>query len=178
MRSGAPTTRVPSSGKVTALHFRWEEKEIFPVGVWGMPRLGKQARMAWKVALLSSMWVRKAPIQSARGMGRSFVSCTVRSTRIFPWVRVPVLSRHSTSTWARLSRENRFCTSTRDFASFATPTARLTVISSTSPLGSIPNKPAAVVVTALNSGVPRRTYAWKNRSRPRGGIKKPVNRVT
>ena len=26
IRSGAPTTTVPSSGKVTALHFRWEEK--------------------------------------------------------------------------------------------------------------------------------------------------------
>ena len=46
------------------------------------------------------------------------------------------------------------------------------------PLGEHPQQPAAVVVTAPNSGVPRRTYAWKNRSRPRGGIRKPVNRVT
>ena len=41
MRSGAPTASVPTSGKVMALHLRWEEKGILAIGSSELPAWGK-----------------------------------------------------------------------------------------------------------------------------------------
>ncbi len=50
------------------------------------------------------------------------------------------------------------------------PAARLTLVSSTSPLGSMPNSPADVATTASYTGSPRRNSASRNSRTPRNGI--------
>lgn len=50
------------------------------------------------------------------------------------------------------------------------PAARLTLVSSTSPLGSMPNSPADVATTASCTGSPRRNSASRNSRTPRNGI--------
>ena len=50
------------------------------------------------------------------------------------------------------------------------PAARLMLVSSTSPLGSMPNSPADVATTASCTGSPRRNSASRNSRTPRNGI--------
>ena len=50
------------------------------------------------------------------------------------------------------------------------PAARLMLVSSTSPLGSMPNSPAVVATTASCTGSPRRNSASRNSRTPRNGI--------
>ena len=51
------------------------------------------------------------------------------------------------------------------------PAARLMLVSSTSPLGSMPNSPADVATTASCTGSPRRNSASRNSRTPRNGIR-------
>ncbi len=61
---------------------------------------------------------------------------------MLPSVSVPVLSQQIRSTRASPSMAGRSCTSTRRAASLTTPTAMATLVSSTSPSGTMPVSPA------------------------------------
>ena len=174
--SGAPTTSVKPS-KATALHLRSEEKGTAERAVKPFARV-KRSFSARYVALLSCAPETKPAMSSSRSSFSPKSVGSTSSTSICPVVRVPVLSRQSVSTWARVSSAKSSCTSTRFFASAAMPTARLILMSSTSPLGSMPSSAAAVVTTAWFTASARRKYASRKRSTPRGGIKYAVKHVT
>ena len=112
------------------------------------PWAGNRSPRARKVALLSSSAPMKLPTASSRSKGGWAVRGRMSETVIFPWVMVPVLSRQSMSTRDRFSMQNSSCTRVFFRASLMTPTARDTLVSSTSPLGIMPIKAAAVDTTA------------------------------
>ena len=64
-------------------------------------------------------------------------------------VSVPVLSRHTTSTRASSSTAGSSCTSTWCRPSRTTPTAKATLVSSTSPSGIMVITPATAPLTAV-----------------------------
>ena len=93
---------------------------------------------------------------SSNGIERPISVNSTSSTCILPSVSVPVLSRHKVSTCANVSRANSSCTNTFFLESAMIPTARLMLMSSTRPFGSIPRSPAAVDTTAWLIGSPRK----------------------
>ena len=75
-----------------------------------------------------------------------------------PSVRVPVLSKHTTSTRARPSTAGSCCTSTRRRARVTAATPKATLVSSTRPCGTIPTSAATVPVSA--SRTVSRACSW------------------
>ena len=73
---------------------------------------------------------------------------TVPSTAILPSVRVPVLSRHRTSTRASVSMQKSSWTRVFLRPKLMTPTASAMLMSSTSPSGIIPSTAATVLTIA------------------------------
>ena len=65
-----------------------------------------------------------------------------------PSVRVPVLSKHTTSTRARPSIAGSCCTRTRRRARVTAATPNATLVSSTRPWGIMPTSAATVAVSA------------------------------
>jgi hypothetical protein len=148
--SGAPKTHVPWSMKLTALHFRVEEKgtescRAHPGSVGNAAltasRLGPGAGSA------------AASAASASSTDGSAVSGVTRLTLVLGSVSVPVLSTHTVSTWARPSMAGSSCTRTRRRPRRTTPTAKAMLVSSTSPSGTMVTTPA----TAPSSD-PRRSW--------------------
>ena len=75
-----------------------------------------------------------------------------RRSDISPVVMVPVLSRHSTSTRARVSMPYSSCTSVLRLPSRTTPTASATLVSRISPSGIMPTMAATAPGTASFTG--------------------------
>jgi hypothetical protein len=69
-----------------------------------------------------------------------------------PSVRVPVLSRHTVSTFASTSTAFRACTSIPRRASRIAATAKVMLVSSTSPSGTSVTMPAVAVAAASRKG--------------------------
>ena len=67
---------------------------------------------------------------------------------MFPSVSVPVLSKQTTSTRASPSTAGSSWTSTLRRASVTAATPKATLVSSTSPWGTMPTRPATVPLTA------------------------------
>ena len=68
-----------------------------------------------------------------------------------PSVSVPVLSRHTTSTRASPSTAGSCCTRTRRRARVTAATPKATLVSSTSPCGTMPTSAATVLVSAART---------------------------
>jgi len=87
-----------------------------------------------------------------------------------PSVRVPVLSRHTTSTRARPSTAGSCCTRTRRRASVSAAAPKAMLVSKTSPCGTMPTS-AATVEVALSLTVWWVVCSWlTTSSTATGGI--------
>ncbi len=75
-------------------------------------------------------------------------TATTSATSNAPSVMVPVLSAQSTSTRASTSMAGSSWTRQRRLASRTTPAANATLVSSTSPSGTMPTSPATVLMIA------------------------------
>ena len=84
---------------------------------------------------------------------------------------VPVLSAHSTSTRASTSIAGSSCTRHRLLARRTTPTANATLVSSTSPSGTMPTSPATVLMIDCCQLSSRRRNWLLASSRPTGMIR-------
>ncbi len=107
--------------------------------------------MAASVALRA--WS-SASAPSAASAGAWSSSRIRLSNAMVPSVRVPVLSRHTTSTRARPSTAGSCCTRTWRRASVTAAAPKATLVSSTSPCGTMPTSAATVEVA------PSRTVSW------------------
>ena len=138
--SGAPSTQAPCPAKLAALHLRAEENGT---PSWrAQPRgAGKARPMAASVALPA--WS-SASAPSAASAGAWSSSRIRLSKAMVPSVRVPVLSRHTTSTRARPSTAGSCCTRTRRRASVTAAAPKAMLVSSTSPCGTMPTSAATV----------------------------------
>ena len=76
-----------------------------------------------------------------------------RSNAMVPSVSVPVLSKHTTSTRARPSTAGSCCTRTRRRASVTAATPKATLVSRTSPCGTMPTSAATVEVAPSAHGL-------------------------
>ena len=133
-----------------------------------MVRTGRQPGSANRSASASMValrrWSATASAPSA-GSAWSAVPPPSRSsdtTCMLPSVRVPVLSQQITSTLASPSIAGRSWTSTRRDASLTTPTAMATLVSSTSPSGTMPLSPATEPRSASAVVWPRRNWVTSN----------------
>ena len=142
--SGAPSTQVPCPSKLAALHLRAEENgtaesRAHPAG----------AGNAWPIAASVAFWSPSAA--SAPSAASTPVASSSRMTRsnvMLPSVRVPVLSKQTTSTRASTSTAGSCCSSTRRRARVTAATPKATLVSSTSPCGTMPTSAATVPVSA------------------------------
>ncbi len=163
--SGAPSTQVPYPAKVAALHLRADENGT---AAWRThPCGGGQARpMAASVALRASS---SASAPSAASAGAWSSSRIKSSKAIVPSVRVPVLSKHTTSTRARPSTAGSCCTRTWRRASVTAATPKATLVNSTRPCGTMPTSAATVEVAP--SRTLWRVWSWlMTSSAATGGI--------
>ena len=123
--------------------------------------------MAASVALRA--WS-SASAPSAASAGAWSSSRIRLSKAMVPSVRVPVLSRHTTSTRARPSTAGSCCTRTRRRASVTAAAPKAMLVSSTSPCGTMPTSAATVEVAPWRAvwwGV----YSWlTTSSTATGGI--------
>ena len=164
--SGAPSTQVPCPAKLAALHLRAEENgtaswRAHPCGG------GKACPMAASVALRA--WS-SASAPSAASAGAWSSSRIRLSNAIVPSVRVPVLSRHTTSTRASPSTAGSCCTRTRRRASVTAAAPKAMLVSRTSPCGTMPTSAATVEVAPWRA-VWRGVYSWlTTSSTATGGI--------
>ena len=145
--SGAPSTQVPWPAKLAALHLRAEENgtaacRAHPSGG------GKACPTAASVAL--RFWS-SASAPSAASAGAWPSSRMRLSKAMVPSVRVPVLSRHTTSTRARPSTAGSCWTRTRRRASVTAATPKATLVSRTRPCGTMPTSAATVPVAACRA---------------------------
>lgn len=149
--SGAPisqATALPSlSSKAAPLYFRAEEKGS--VSVHRHPPspssgAGYASMIAWRLALGFGSEAPSAP--STRPAYSSPVPLSVRTSRTSmpPSVRVPVLSRQTTSTRARPSMAGSSWTRHCLRPSRMTPMAKATDVSRTSPSGTMGTIPATM----------------------------------
>jgi hypothetical protein len=164
---------VPWPSKLAALHLRADEKGTTapasqPAGA------GQAAAMARRVALGAGSAAASAPSAASTwpsAPGSRITSATARS----PAVIVPVLSKHSTSTRARISTAGSSCTSTCRRPSRTTPTANATLTSSTSPSGTMWTVPATAPRRASLRPWER---SWLATSRIAVGTSSQVTNVT
>ena len=135
---------MPWPAKLAALHLRADENGT--AACRGHPPGGeKTCPIAASVALRFSS---PASAPSAASAG-AWPSSRIRlPNAMVPSVRVPVLSRHTTSTRARPSTAGSCCTSTRRRASVTAATPKATLVSSTSPWGTMPTSAATVPLAA------------------------------
>ena len=148
--SGAPSTQVPWPAKLAALHLRAEENGT--AACRGHPCGGGNAcPTAASVALRFSS---SASAPSAAPAGAWSSSRMRLSKPMVPSVRVPVLSRHTTSTRARPSTAGSCCTRTRRRASVTAATPKATLVSRTRPCGTMPTSAATVPLATC------RTFPW------------------
>ncbi len=129
--SGAPSTHVPRSPKSAALHFRADEKATCR-RTSHSGGAGKRRATAASVSFASGPC---AMAPSASATGASGFHGTIRSKVSVPSVRVPVLSKQTTSTRARPSTAGSCCTSTRCRARPTAATAKARLVRRTSPCG-------------------------------------------
>ena len=144
--SGAPITQVPWPSKVAPLHLRADEKATDAVRTHASDGVNAAARAA-RVAFGWGSSARAAMAPAARS---SSIPSThsIAAKRIAPSVRVPVLSRQTTSTRASPSTAGSSCTSTLRRARLSAPTKKAMLVSSTRPSGTIPTRAATVPTTA------------------------------
>ncbi|CIV67740.1 Uncharacterised protein [Streptococcus pneumoniae] len=96
------------------------------------------------------------------------------STCIFPWVMVPVLSRQSISTRAKVSTEYISCTKTFFKPSLITAVKSEVMVKRAIPLGNIPKRAVDEFTTDDLRGRPFKSKASSKRARPKGMIIFPV----
>ena len=114
----------------------------------GAPSSPSPSRTARAVAL-DSCEVRAARAPRSSGPAPAPPGPSTRSRRMRPVVMVPVLSRHSVSTRARTSTAGSSWTRTRRRARRSEAVAKLTLVSSTSPWGTMPTTPAMAATVAM-----------------------------
>ncbi len=147
--SGAPRSQDTPSAVVTPLHFRADEK-----GTTTGQRAGSVVRVSTTAATARSVALgfASAPASTTRAasMAASSRSPTGSSpTRaISPSVIVPVLSRQRTSTRASVSTAANSWTRAWRRPSRTTPAAKATLVSRTSPSGTMATTPATVPAAA------------------------------
>jgi hypothetical protein len=142
------------------LHFHSEENGTSPATRPASP--GKRSPIASRVRLRSPALAAKRPSAACAVVGSSPSATSTPSSRSSPSVSVPVLSTQIVSTAARLSVALICCTSVSLRASRTAATAKVTLISSTSPSGIRVTRPAVAVCAASTRSMLR---TWKTRSR-------------
>ena len=149
--SGAPSTSVPVPSICTALHLRADEKGTS--AATGRASAGMPSAIAWEVLLRAPALAASAP-SSARSSSSSWPGAgSTASSRMRLSVSVPVLSKQTVSTLARLSTAFSRCASVPSRPSLTAATANVRLVSSTSPSGTRGTRAATAV--SIESVTPR-----------------------
>ncbi len=151
--SGPPSTRVPRSARVTPLHLRADEKGTSARTSPAAP--GTASAIAAMVALRAPALAASAPRSARRAASSRPSTASSPPTRMRFSVSVPVLSRQRVSTEARLSTAFRRCASVPRRASRTAATAKVRLVSSTSPSGTSGTRPATTVAALSSTPAPR-----------------------
>ncbi len=123
---------------------------------------------AWPMARRVALGLGSAAARAPRAAAAASVpapswgtsSCTARS----PAVIVPVLSKQITSTLARVSTAGSSRTSTWRRPRRTTPTAKATLVSSTSPSGTMATVPATAPLSPARTPCARRSWLTNSRT--------------
>ena len=144
--SGAPSTSVPVPSICTALHLRADENGTS--AATGRASAGMPSAIAWQVLLRAPALAASAPSSAAElvlVVARRRASTA--SSRMRLSVSVPVLSKQTVSTLARLSTAFSRCASVPSRPSRTAATANVRLVSSTSPSGTSGTRAATAVST-------------------------------
>ena len=141
---------------VNPLHFHSEEKGTSALTRPALP--GKRSAIVSSVRLRSPALAAKRASAAVAAAGSAPSAASTDSSRSSPSVSVPVLSTQIVSTAARLSVALICCTSVSLRASRTAATAKVTLISSTSPSGISVTSPAVAVWAASTRSTLR---SWK-----------------